>query len=97
MYKYFPRVDFKENDIFLADSKWSFLNLFCGDSNNLLSVDLVPLSAEIYLVNYSCSIVQLSGFLFRMCQLGYNNITNIAFAFNMICYLGAILVVWLLY
>ena len=46
----------------LAGSKWNLLDLFCGDSNNLLSVDLVPLSAEIYLVNYSCSIVQLGGF-----------------------------------
>ena len=57
------------------------LNLFCGDSNNLLSVDLVPLSTEIYLVNYSCSIVQLSGFLFRIYQLVYNYIMNIAFTF----------------
>ena len=55
-------MDFKVNDIFLAGSKWSLLNLFCGDSNNLLSVDLVPLSTEIYFVYYSCSIVQLSGF-----------------------------------
>ena len=55
-------------------SKWYFLgwfevellNLFCGDSNNLISVDLVPLSTEIYFVYYSCSIVQLSGFRFRI-------------------------------
>ena len=86
----FSRVDFKVNDIFLAGSKWSLHNLFCGDSNNLLSVDLVPLSAEIYFVYYSCSIVQLSGFWFRIHQLVYNNIMNIWIEFHLIYY-------WVLY
>ena len=58
----FSGVDFKVNNIFLAGSKRSLPNLFCGNSNNLLSVDLVPLSTEMYLVYYSCPIMQLSGF-----------------------------------
>ena len=91
MYKYFPWGDFKENNIFLAGSKWSVPNLFCGDSNNLRSVDLVPLSAEIYFVYYSCSIVQSSGFWFRIYQLVYNNIWIEFIWFIIGCYI----VVWL--
>ena len=67
------------------------VNLFGGLIVNRVSVMNLSWFGLKTRINGSCSIVQLSGFWFRIYQLVCDSIMNIWIAFHMIYYLGAML------